>query len=127
MLDVKTGVSKSTGNPWTSREYLATYKEGDKDVQFQFIVFGDYIAPLIAGKTYALTMMIECREWQGKYYNTVRATNAYIQADGGGQSQTAQTEETPTQPIPQKPAAVLGKDGKVRTKPQSNDDNGIPF
>ena len=127
VLDVKTGVSKKTGNQWTSRDYLAEYKEGDRDVTFQFAVFGDRIAPLIVGKTYALTLMIECREWQGKYYNSVNATAAYIQADGAAAQvpQAPQEPERKKQPMPQKPAAVIDKDGHVHVK--DDDANGIPF
>lgn len=127
VLDVKTGVSKNTGNQWTSRDYLAEYKEGDRDVTFQFTVFGDRIAPLIVGKTYALTLMIECREWQGKYYNSVKATAAYIQADGSA-SQTTEAPHEPErkkEPIPQKPAAVIDKNGHMHVKADEAD--GIPF
>lgn len=121
VLDVRTGVSKKTGNQWKSRDYLAEYKEGDRDVTFQFTVFGDRIAPLIVGKTYALTLMIECREWQGKYYNSVNAMAAYIQADGSA----SQTPQAPHVPIPQKPAAVIDKDGHMHVK--DNEADNIPF
>jgi hypothetical protein len=127
VLDVRTGVSKNTGNQWTSRDYLAEYKEGDRDVAFQFTVFGDRIAPLIVGKTYALTLMIECREWQGKYYNSVKATAAYIQADAPvvEQADAPQEQQRKHERIPQKPAAVIDKDGHMHVK--DNEADGIPF
>ena len=122
-LGEKTGISKQTGNPWVSREYLGEYMEGDKNIRFTFTVFGDQIAPLEVGSSYALYLKLEGKEWQGKWFNNVMATKVY--ASSRNEQQQNENRE-PMKPIEPKPDATLDKDGKLHTN-QDADANDVPF
>lgn len=126
VLNVREGISKTSGNPWVSREYLGEYMEGDRPVRFVFSVFGDQIAPLVVGNSYVLNLKIEGREWNGKWFNNVQAEEVYTSS----RQAPAELVREPQKPIEPKPDATLDKDGRVHTKPKKQADTSaddIPF
>ena len=110
VLSERSGVSKQTGNPWVSHEYLGEYVDGDKTVRFVFTVFGDQMGTLVVGRSYVLGLKIEGREWQGKWFNNVLALQVYTSSMGG------QAEEK--KPMEPKPEATMDGEGKIHVKPQ---------
>jgi hypothetical protein len=127
-LNERKGISKTSGNPWVSREYLGEYADGDKRIRFVFTVFGDQIGPLVVGRSYVLNLKIEGREWQGKWFNNVLALQVYTSSMGG--EQVAQEERQ--RPIEPKPDATLDAQGKLHTiKPSQKKEDAsaddIPF
>lgn len=72
-----TGVAKSTGNPWKKREYvLETQETYPKKVHFDF--FGERADqyPLQVGQMVKLSFDIESREYQGRWYTSIRGWKA---------------------------------------------------
>ncbi|MCM1336435.1 MAG: DUF3127 domain-containing protein [Candidatus Amulumruptor caecigallinarius] len=72
-----TGTSKATGNPWKKREYvLETHDQFPKKVHFDF--FGDRADqyPLNVGDEITLSFDIESREYNGRWYTSIRGWKA---------------------------------------------------
>lgn len=90
------GVAKSSGNPWKKREYVLETKESfPRKIAFDF--FGDRADqfPLNVGDEIRLSFDIESREYQGRWYTSIRgwkseplaaapAAAASMPADGAG-------------------------------------------
>lgn len=75
-LPEMTGVSKA-GNPWKKREYvLETQETYPKKVHFDF--FGDRADqfPLQVGQMVKLSFDIESREYQGRWFTSIRGWKA---------------------------------------------------
>ncbi len=67
------GTSKASGNPWKKREYvLETQETYPKKVHFDF--FGEKADqfPLSVGDDITLSFDIESREYQGRWYTSIR-------------------------------------------------------
>lgn len=92
-----TGVAKATGNPWKKREYvLETQETYPKKVHFDF--FGERADqyPLAVGDTIRLSFDIESREYQGRWYTSIRGWKADKIVPGAAA------------PAPQAPAPAYG-------------------
>lgn len=71
------GVAKSSGNPWKKREYvLETMETYPKKIHFDF--FGDRADqyPLNVGDIITLSFDIESREYQGRWFTSIRGWKA---------------------------------------------------
>lgn len=75
VLDARSGQSRSTGNMWMSQEYvLETSEQYPKRICFN--VFGEDKIKLFniqQGNDYTVSFDINAREYQGRWYNDVRA------------------------------------------------------
>ena len=75
VLDARSGQSRSTGNMWMSQEYvLETSEQYPKRICFN--VFGEDKIKLYniqQGNDYTVSFDINAREYQGRWYNDVRA------------------------------------------------------
>ncbi len=72
-----TGVAKASGNPWKKREYvLETQETYPKKVFFDF--FGERADqyPLNVGDIIRLSFDIESREYNGRWYTSIRGWKA---------------------------------------------------
>ena len=91
------GVSKS-GNNWKKREYvLETLESFPKKIHFDF--FGDRADqfPLQQGDTIRLSFDIESREYNGRWYTSIRGWKAEPYTEGAaGQPQPALLQPPPT-------------------------------
>lgn len=92
VLEAKSGTSKS-GNEWKSQEYvIETQEQYPKKCCFN--VFGaDKIAEMNiqAGEVMTVHINIDAREYNGKYYNDIRAWKI----ERAGQTQSAPTAQPP--------------------------------
>ncbi len=73
VLPERSGVSKASGKPWIVREYVLETKENfPRKVMFDF--FGDKAEQykLSLGDEIRLSFDIESREYQGRWYTSVR-------------------------------------------------------
>lgn len=102
-LDLQSGTSKN-GNAWRKQEYvLETQETYPKKVHFDF--FGDRIDqfPLNVGETVKLSFDIESREYQGRWYTSIRGWKA-DKVDAAAAPQAGQpaapTYQAPTAPAP---------------------------
>lgn len=98
-----TGTAKATGKPWKKREYvLETHESYPKRVHFDF--FGDRADqyPLKEGDEIRLSFDIESREYQGRWFTSIRGWKA----EPAGQAAAAQA---PAQPAYGQPAPAYGQ------------------
>lgn len=74
VLPAREGVSKA-GNPWKTQEYvLETHDQYPRKMCFN--IFGaDKIAQfnIQVGEEVTVSFDIDCREWQGRWFNDIRA------------------------------------------------------
>lgn len=119
VLPERTGVSKA-GNSWKAREYvLETLENYPKKVHFDF--FGDKADqfPLSVGDVITLSFDIESREYQGRWYTSIRGWKAEKgdAAMAGAPAAPAQAIPASAFPgagapaVPQSPAPFPGSDG----------------
>lgn len=76
VLELQSGTSKA-GNPWRKQEYvLETMDAYPKKVHFDF--FGDRIDqyPISLGDTIVLSFDIESREYNGRWFTSIRGWKA---------------------------------------------------
>lgn len=120
VLPLQQGESKA-GKPWQKQEYILD-TGGQYPKKVCFSLFGDSITkfPLQVGQDVTVSIDIESREWNSKWYTEVRAWNVtyasqqpQLQAQAAPQPQVAQP--APSTPPQQQPS----------TQPQAADD--LPF
>lgn len=107
VLPLQQGTSKA-GNPWQKQEYILD-TGGQYPKKVCFSLFGDSITkfPLQVGQDVAVSIDIESREYNARWYTEVRAWNvAYasqqpqLQVQPAPQPPVAQPAPSPTQPQP---------------------------
>ena len=113
-LGKRTGISKSTGNPWMSQGYvLMTNEFHSKKIAFE-VTGEDRIRRfgLQVGSYVKVFCEVESREYEGKWYTSVKAwdargvvsnaqnTNAAPQAAQAPQEAAAPAQGAPTMPPP---------------------------
>lgn len=104
-LPEASGTSKS-GNPWKKREYvLETQETYPRKVFFDF--FGERADqfPLSVGQTVKLSFDIESREYNGRWYTSIRGWKAENVDGASSASVQANYPGATEPPIPQSPAA----------------------
>ena len=108
-LPVKSGVSKKTGEQWQSREYvIETQEQYPKKMCFE--VFGtDKLKEFNIRNNDLIKVHfdITAREYNGKWYNSVRAWKVeHVNTDGSvvGSTTAAPVSQAPAQQTPATPA-----------------------
>ncbi len=119
VLPLQSGTSQA-GNQWKKQEYvLETEDAYPKKVCFDF--FGDRVDqfPLAIGDRVRLNFDIESREYQGRWYTSIRGWKA---------------EKTDAQAMPASPAPMAAPQQAVPAPPpamtdftQSSDTDDLPF
>ena len=121
-LPVKSGVSQRNGEQWQSREYvIETQEQYPKKICFE--VFGtDKLKEFNIRNNDLIKVYfdISAREYNGKWYNSVRAWKVeHVNPDGGTANQVS--SPAPQTPAPQTPATPVS----APTTQGSDDD--LPF
>lgn len=116
ILPLQQGESKA-GKPWQKQEYILD-TGGQYPKKVCFSLFGDSITkfPLQVGQDVAVSIDIESREWNSKWYTEVRAWNVTYA------SQQPQLQAQAPQPAPQQPAPAPPQPSQ---QPQASDE--LPF
>lgn len=98
VLDKRTGVSKKDGNPWSTQEFVIETEE-QYPRKMVFSVFGEdklRQMDIKVGETLTVSFDIDAREYQGRWYNDIRAWR--VQRD--------EVEQAPQQPAQPKQEAL---------------------
>ena len=106
ILQANSGVSARTGNTWMSQEYVLEVP-GTYPRKMVFRVFGeDRIKQfnIQAGEELTVQFDIDAHEWQGRWFNEIRAYN--IIRGQIAQSVPAATAFPPQQPVADQPATA---------------------
>ena len=109
IMEARSGVSARTGNPWMTQEYVIEVP-GQFPRKMMFNVFGeDRIKQfnIQAGEEITVQFDIDAREFNGRWYNDIRAFNVFRGAPAqavpaatsfGAPGQPADAPFPPTQP-----------------------------
>ena len=107
VLEPRGGVSK-TGNPWKVQEYvIETHDQYPRKMCFD--IFGeDKINQfnIQVGEEITVSFDIDAREWQGRWFNSIRAWKV--------ERPTAQAQQGPQQQGPANDASTKAGDDKVQ-------------
>ena len=109
-LDQRTGVSSRTGNPWKMQDFVIEETMGQFPKRMVFNVFGEDNLNrfnLQEGQEVTVSFDINAREYNGRWYNDVRAWNvvaATPAAPIAAQPANAQPQAAPFPPADQAPA-----------------------
>lgn len=110
VLTPKTGVSK-TGSDWMTQDFVIETETGE---HICFNIFGeDKIreSGLKVGATASVTCKLESKEWNGKWFTTLRCFRCIVQGDAKVtqpmQSPQAKAQAEPPQPLKQTSADDL--------------------
>ena len=107
-LPHKSGVSKSTGNPWEIAEYVIEETEGQYPKKMVFSISGtDRIKNinLQVGAIVEVHFDIDAREYNGRWFNSISAFRVdRIEQNTAQQPQQQQPQQT-AQPAPQQNGA----------------------
>lgn len=120
ILPPKTGVSKSTGNEWKAQSYVVENHD-QYPRRMCFEVFGaDKIDQfnIQMGEELNVSFDIDARQWQDKWFNSIRAWKVERVQEGTPEPQ-APVNDTPIPPFNPEPAPMPGDNGS------STDD--LPF
>ncbi|MBO4268097.1 MAG: DUF3127 domain-containing protein [Bacteroidaceae bacterium] len=98
-LEPRSGTSKTSGNPWMIQEYVLETINEQYPKKMMFSIFGeDKIrqAAISAGDEVVVSFDINAREFNGRWYNDIRAWRVSHDVNGGA---------APVEPQPYAPAA----------------------
>ena len=114
VLPLQQGESKA-GKPWQKQEYILD-TGGQYPRKVCFSLFGDSITkfPLQVGQDVTVSIDIESREWNSKWYTEVRAWNV---------AYASQQPQLQAQPAPQPPVAQPAPS----TPPKQQAADNLPF
>lgn len=126
-LEPRGGVSQRTGNSWKTQEFvIETVEQYPKRCVFN--IFGEDNLNRFAvevGKEYTVSFDINAREWQGRWFNDVRAWNV-VPANA---AQPAPADMTPFgEPAPAaQPAAPAQPADPFGAAAQGESKDDLPF
>ena len=114
-LEPRSGVSNRTGNPWKMQDFVIEEAVGQYPKRMVFNVFGEENLNrfnIQVGQEVTVSFDINAREYNGRWYNDVRAWNvvpaAPAAAPAMAQPAVAEPAAQPTAPFPPaEPAAPV--------------------
>ena len=134
VLPANSGISARTGNPWMSQTYVIE-TQGQYPKKLAFDVFGEERIKqfnIKQGEELTVSFDIDAHEYQGRYFNQIRAFN--VEKSG---------QQTTQQPTPQSTANVVNTQEQQQqnmfnagvqnatpyqpTQQQQADPNDLPF
>ena len=117
VLPLQQGTSKA-GNPWQKQEYILD-TGGQYPKKVCFSLFGDSITkfPLQVGQDVTVSIGIESREYNARWYTEVNAWNVTYASQQPQLQAQAAPQPPVAQPVPTQPQPA--------TQPQAADD--LPF
>lgn len=121
------GTSKA-GNPWRKKSYvLETLGQYPRKAKFD--IFGDRIDTLRAevGKTYRVSVDVESREFNGRWYTDLRAY-AIQESNAASEVQNQQPQQNPNQQFGAAPQSdSFGSPASNADPFGSSDSDDLPF
>ena len=139
VLPANSGTSARTGNPWMSQTYVIE-TQGQYPKKLAFDVFGEERIKqfnIKQGEELTVSFDIDAHEYQGRYFNQIRAFNVEKSGQQTTQQPTPQptanvsNTQAPQQHIPQQQnmfnAGVQNATPYQPTQQQQADPNDLPF
>lgn len=134
-LPPRTGVSGRTGNPWTMQDFVIEETVGQFPKRMVFNVFGEENLKrfnIQEGQEMTISFDINAREYNGRWYNDIRAWNAVPAATAQPIGQTA-PQGAPADPFaaPAAPAAPAAQPAAAPAQPTfesaPDESSDLPF
>ena len=126
-LDQRTGVSNRTGNPWKMQDFVIEETMGQFPKRMVFNVFGEENLNrfnLQEGQEVTVSFDINAREYNGRWYNDIRAWNVIPAAA----AQPAGAPAVAAQPAVPFPPAEQPSAQPAQADFDANDDSSdLPF
>ena len=103
------GIAKATGNPWKKREYVLENTDGQYPRKMCFTCFGENAdrINLTVGKRYTVSFDVDAHEYNGRWFNEIRAWRA---VDASAPAPAPATAAPAAAPAPAAPAAPANLD-----------------
>lgn len=129
--DVRSGVSKRSGNEWKSQEYVIEEQGSNGFPRMcNFTVFGaDRIEQfqIKVGDTVHVWLDINARPWQDRYFNDIRAYRVdHVDPNSVGMANGGYAAAAPTSAPVANPAAPVSPVDTTAQEP-SDEDSSLPF
>ena len=125
VLEPRGGVSNRTGNPWKTQEFVIEESMGQYPKRMVFNVFGEENLNrfnIQMGQELTISFDINAREYNGRWFNDIRAWNVVPAAPAAPASATPAAQ--PAAPFPPaQPAAPA----QVSFENAADDSSDLPF
>lgn len=138
-LEPRSGVSNNTGNPWKMQSFVLETTTEQYPRRCVFDVFGEDRLNqfnIQVGQEYTVSFDIDAREYQGRWFNSIRAWRVAAPQSMGAPAPAAPAPQGGfTQPAPgagnfgQAPTGPAAPDGNTITEPKAQPNSGddLPF
>ena len=127
-LEPRSGVSASTGNPWSMQTFVIETTQEQYPRRCAFEVFGEERLKqfnIQVGQEYTVSFDIDAREYQGRWYNSVRAWRVVAPQPIGAPAPAPQPGFT--QPAGGSGDFTQAPTGSNPPAPQQNAGDDLPF
>lgn len=97
-LEPRSGTSKATGNPWKMQEFVLETINEQYPHKMMFSVFGEdklQQAAINIGDEVTVSFDVNAREYNGRWYNDIRAWRVSHEVAGNVQSQGIPNNQAP--------------------------------
>jgi len=131
VLEAKSGIGKASGNAWMAQEYvLETHEQYPKKICFE--VFGEEKIRqfnIQIGEELTVFFDIMANEWQGRYYNRIRAWRVDRYDPNNPAQQNPIPQASSIQPFgaPQQAPAAVGGQQPAGSQPAGSQQPSEPF
>ncbi|MBR5802984.1 MAG: DUF3127 domain-containing protein [Bacteroidaceae bacterium] len=115
VLPAREGVAKSSGNPWKIQEYVLETTGEQYPRKMCFNVFGaDKIDQfnIQLGEELTVSFDIDCRQWQDRWFNDIRAWKVERVSDQASAPQPMNESAAPFPPVSAAPVDFSAGDEK---------------
>ena len=132
-LEPRGGVSNKTGNPWKMQDFVIEETIGQFPKRMAFNVFGEDNLNrfnIQEGQELTVSFDINAREYNGRWYNDVRAWNVVAAAQAQPVAQPAATQPQSAAPFPpaeQQPAAAPAAPAQSSFETAPDESSDLPF
>lgn len=124
VLEARSGLARTTGNPWMMQDYVIEETVGQYPRRMCFNVFGEdkiKAMNIQVGQELTVHFDINAREYQGRWYNDIRAWKV----EPAVQAQPTPPTE-PTDPFAAQPAAPAAPAAQDFNS-EKGDNSELPF
>ena len=127
-LDQRTGVSSRTGNPWKMQDFVIEETMGQFPKKMMFNVFGEENLNrfnIQEGQEVTVSFDINAREYNGRWYNDIRAWNVMPAATAQPAGAPVATAQPAVPFPPTEPPAAQPTQASFETA--ADDSSDLPF
>ena len=129
VLEARSGVARTTGNPWMMQDYVIEETMGQYPKRMCFNVFGeDKIKNfnIQVGQELTVSFDVNAREYQGRWYNDIRAWKVEPAAQAAA-APVAAPFDAPVAPFPPAQDSAPASSAAPSFETASDETSDLPF